>query len=372
MASEFIGLNDPQTVKQYARDLFFEAREATYMNKFIGKGQNALVSQRDELSKGPGDEITLYLAALLEGDGVTGTNVLKGSEQASQTFTDKMKIDKQRQAVSVRSSSSIVQQRVSRDLRDTAKMQLKDWWARRMDLCWFNQMGGVTSETLPSRTGLNATIAPSVGRHFWSDVSVANDKISGASADETVGANPTDIMTVAGIRSLRNIATQTDENGNYRVRPIMLKGKPHWVMFLHNDQVKDLKNNTDSSGEWFDIHQSAMQGGDITQNPIFTGAIGMFDGVVLHESENVPQGVHSSTALPVPNTRRAIFAGAQACHIAFGMNNRDSTMDWAEELDDFGEILGIAAGCNWGIKKAQYNGQDYGTCVLTTYAARSA
>lgn len=369
MATENIGLNDAQTVKRYARDLLFEAREATYFSKFLGKGQDALLCERDELNKGPGDRITCYLAGLLSGDGTKGTDVLKGNEEAPQSFTDSMIIDKLRHAVQVRGQSSIVQQRVPRDLRDTGKTQLKDWWASRMDVCVFNQLAGNTAVSDVRYTGLQATTAPTSGRHFIADVGANNNNMIQSAADETAGATAADILTIEAIRALRNVATQKGSDGNFRLRPIMMGGKPYWVMFLHNNQVRDLKNDTSAAGSWYDIQQALLQGGEIENNPIFTGALGIIDGVILHETENIPKGVHSSTGAVVANTRRAVLCGAQAAHVAFGQAGRDTTMDWAEELDDFGEVLGIAAGMNWGCKKTIYNAKDYGTCVLTTYSA---
>lgn len=369
MAIENIAVNSPQTVKQFARDLFYEAIEATYFRKFIGKDPNSLLCERDELSKSAGDAITLYLTGLLEGDGVQGTDVLKGNEQASQTFTDTMVIDKLRQAVSVRGPNSIVQQRVPRDLREQAKMQLKDWWASRFDVSVFNQLAGNTAQTNTKYTGLQATIAPSVGRHYIADVSANNDKIIKSVADQTVGAESTDLITVEGIRALANIAKQRGTDGNFRMRPIMMGGSEYYVMFMHLNQARDLQNQTSASGGWYDIQRALLEGGEIMDNPIFNGALGMVGGVILHQTENIPNGVNSSTGAAVANTRRAVLCGAQAAHIAFGKGGKDTTMDWAEELDDYGEVLGVAAGCNWGAKKSQYNSKDYSTCVLTTYSA---
>lgn len=307
MAVESIGLNDPGTVKQYSRDLLYAAKEATFFSKFMGTDDSALIHEKTETSKGSGDRVTCYLSGLLEGDGVSGSDVLEGSEEASQTFTDSMIIDELRHAARVKGPGTIEQQRVPRDLRDTAYNQLKDWWARRMDVSLFNQLAGNTAQTDTKYTGMQAATAPTTGRHFWVDVSASNNDIISGSNDQTVGASATDILTINGVRALKNIATQTDSSGNFRMRPIMVGGKPFWVLFVHNNQLRDLKNDTSTVGGWYDIHQALLQGGDILDNPIFTGAEGVVDGVIIHSSENVPRGVHSSTGAEVANTRRAVL-----------------------------------------------------------------
>jgi hypothetical protein len=41
-------------------------------------------------------------------------------------------------------------------------------------------------------------------------------------------------------------------------------------------------------------------------------------------------------------------------------------MDWTEELFDYKNQLGVGAGVIGGMKKARYNGSDFGTLVLAT------
>ena len=42
---------------------------------------------------------------------------------------------------------------------------------------------------------------------------------------------------------------------------------------------------------------------------------------------------------------------------------------WNEELFDYGNSLGVAGGLIWGLKKAQFNSADFGTIVVSSYAA---
>jgi hypothetical protein len=43
-------------------------------------------------------------------------------------------------------------------------------------------------------------------------------------------------------------------------------------------------------------------------------------------------------------------------------------MDWTEEMFDYGNQLGVEAGCIGGLKKMRFNSKDFGTIALSTYA----
>ena len=110
-----------------------------------------------------------------------------------------------------------------------------------------------------------------------------------------------------------------------------------------------------------------MTGGDVEENPIFTGALGVYNNVVLHEAFRVPQCVNAGA--PIANTRRAFMAGAQAGVFAVGQKEEITTPNWVEQLFDYGNQLGVAGGMIAGLKKTVFNSADFGTIVLASYAA---
>jgi uncharacterized protein DUF4043 len=98
----------------------------------------------------------------------------------------------------------------------------------------------------------------------------------------------------------------------------------------------------------------------------------MYNGVVLHESFRLPR----ITTGPLANGGgRAVLCGAQAAVMAFGRDNGPERFTWVEELFDFQNRLGIAAGTIGGIKKTVYNARDFAAITISTVhsqAARSA
>jgi N4-gp56 family major capsid protein len=145
------------------------------------------------------------------------------------------------------------------------------------------------------------------------------------------------------------------------LRPIRISGADHFVMFLHPYQVTDLRSST-ATGQWADLQKAALSGGNASGNPLFTGALGMYNNTILHESTRVPASPTNASA------RRAVLAGAQALAMAFGRSFGKGTFSWSEELFDYENQLGVAAGCQAGIVKTRFNGSDFGTVVVPTYA----
>jgi len=122
-----------------------------------------------------------------------------------------------------------------------------------------------------------------------------------------------------------------------------------------------------------DIQKAAMMGGQISGNPIYTGALGEYNGVILRSSQDIPLGCNSSTpTTAVSNVRRAVLLGSQAAVIAYGQNNYGpSKYRWNEELLDHKRKLEVSAWSIWGLKKSVFASADFGTVVISTYAAAS-
>lgn len=351
MATTAYTVNSSETVKLWRKKLAREALKATWFGKFIGDSSDDLVQVFDETKKSAGDRITVILRMQLTGDGVLGDGTLEGNEEALTTYTDNLFIDQLRHAV--RSAGKVSDQRISFSVREEAMMGLKDWWAGRLDTAFFNQICGNTAQTDARYTGNNATIAPD-SAHVYRPNSRANDQ-SLTTGDEMT------LQLIDQVVALAKLATPV-------IRPLKVDGEDRYVMFLHTNQVTQLRTNT-STGQWLDIQKAAITGDGSAGNPIMTGALGMYNGVVLHESTRVTLGVNSSTGVAVSNTRRAVLCGAQAATVAFGQGQSFEEFDWNEELFDYGNQLGVESGCIFGIKKLRFNSADFGTIVLGTYTA---
>lgn len=359
MASTSFGINDALAVKLWSRSLAVAEREYLDIAPLIGEDENSIIQLKTETRKGAGDRVTFPLRARLQGDGKTENETAEGNGEALTFYSDSLVINELGQIAGVKSEHTIDAQRIHYDLREQARDALGEWWADRKSVSFFNQVCGNTAQTNTKRTGLNATTAPAgTGRHIW----------AGAATNDQ-GLTSTDIFTL----DLIDAAVENAKVGDNMVRPIRIGGQPKYVMYLHPYQVTSMRTNS-ASGQWLDIQKAAMMGGQISGNPIYTGALGEYNGVILRSSQDVPLGCNSATpTTAVANTRRAVLLGAQAAAIAYGQNNYGpSKYRWNEELLDHKRKLEVSAWAIWGMKKTVFNSADFGTVVVSTWAAAAA
>jgi N4-gp56 family major capsid protein len=243
------------------------------------------------------------------------------------------------------------EQRIPWSVREEAMMGLKDWWAGRLDVSFFNQVCGNTAVTDTRYTGMQAVIAPDSGHKYAPNSHTADENL-------TTG----DEFTLTFIDKALEVAKLASPV----IRPVKVNGEDRYVAVLHTKQVTQLRTNT-STGQWLDIQKAAMTGDGSKDNPVMTGALGVYNGVILHESTRITNGVNSSTAAAVTNAKRAVLLGAQSAAIGFGQGQSFENFDWNEELFDYGNQLGVEAGCILGLKKLRFNSADFGTVVMASY-----
>lgn len=367
MAKTEFGVNHSLAVKLWSKLLAKEAIRKAWMQKFIGSDDNALIYEKVDLRKEAGDKITCGLVLDLEGDGVQGDGTLEGNEEAMQFFNDSLFVDQLRNGVKI--NGRMTEKRVPYDLRYTAKERLAQWYAKRFDISFFNHICGNVAQTDTKFTGNNSVVAATTNRIF---------RPNSVAADESLGTSDTFVLELVDFAKEKAMTASTEASTGPLIRPIMMNGGEYYVMFLHDYQVTDLRTST-STGQWLDIQKAAMQGGDVTNNPIFSGALGVYNGVIMHQAARVTLGVNSTTSAAVANTRRAVLCGCNAALIAFGGENDETRYSWVEKSFDYDNQLGVAAGAIWGLKKTVYapesgstNQEDYGSIVIPTYAAAHA
>lgn len=362
MAVTTYGVNDALAVKLWSKKLAVEVSKATPIAPLIGTSSNSIIQMKDETSKGKGDKVTFGLRKQLVGDGVSESSTLEGNEEALSTYSDAIYINELAHAVRVKNEGTIDVQRVPFSLREEANAGLVDWYADRLSMAFFIQACGFTAPTLafegrtvtlqPVHYGFNSPIAPSSARIIRAG--------SGANDQAITSANTFTL-------DLIDKAVEAAKVANPKIRPVRVDGEQVYVMYLHPFQVTDLRTNT-STGQWLDITKASYQGSR-ANNPIFDGSLGMYNGVVLREAEHVTTGVNASTGAQITTVRRAILLGAQAAVCAFGMNKSPTKYKMVEELFDYQRELGVSVQTIMGMKKTVFDSVDFGSIVVSTYAA---
>lgn len=355
MAETEFGLNHPLAVKLWSRRLEREALKRTWSQKFMSTKPNSIIHIKTETSKQAGDKVTFGLKYQLANRGVVGDDTLEGNEEALSLYSDSVVINQLRNAV--KSKGKMSEQRVPYSMREEAFDSLADWWADRIDFWFMNVITGNTGQADTAYTGHQATSAPTTtsGNTRWLFG-------GGATNPPTTEGSLSTIETMQLTYIDRCVATA--KTSTPLIRPVRVNGEDFYVMFLHPHQVYALRTDATSGRiTWYTTQKARIEGGQTgeSENPIFSGALGVYNNVILHESTRIPQ--------IASNTRRAVFCGAQSAAMAFGQNtDQGDTPNWAEKSFDYGNQLGVSGGMIAGLKKCVFNGIDFGTIVLSTYA----
>ena len=354
MAATSYGVNAAEARKLWSAKLFHEVTGNTFWGKFVGKDSSSLIQHLTDTQKDKGDRVRVILRMLMTGAGIQGDATQEGNEEALTTYTDDLLINQLRHAA--RSGGKMSEQRVPFDVREENRMALQDWWVERLDTSMANQLTGYTGQSDSKYTGNNATIAPS------SAGSVTRIIVGGLEGSEaSLSATTTHAIKLRDLDTAVALAKVQSP----RIRPLRIDGKEMYATFLHPYQIRQMRLDASTAGNFFDIQKAMLQGGKISSNPIVTGGNFIYNNVIVHEWSYLPATVNAAD-----NTvhKRGVFCGAQSAVFALGQGGSPNKMDWNEELFDYGNQLGVSAGMIFGIKKTQYNSVDFGTIVLSGYA----
>jgi len=354
----------------WARTLWKQARNESFINKFLGKSANAMVHHVDELKKDEkGARAIVTLLADLVGDGIAGDRTLEGNEESLQIFDQNIRIDQLRHAS--RHEGRMADQKSVFNFRENAKNNLAYWLADRMDQMAFLTLSGVSygmTNTGAVRTGSGLTAlefandvsAPSANRRLRWDatakVLVPNAATNAVAAtDVPMWDTLMAAKTYAKSRYIRGVR----DGGGEEVYHAFLS--PQAMLKLKQDD-KYVQN----------LRHAAVRD---SSNPLFTGTSVKVDGIFIHEFRHVynTAGAASGAKWGATGTVdgcQLLFCGAQALALA-----DIGDPYWVEKGFDYDNQQSISVGKMFGFLKPQfpsiYEGkskEDF--AVLSIYTAQ--
>lgn len=342
MAKTTFTTSDAITKKAFEEKLFRDAVKESYFSKFSGTGTDTIVTEKTQLLKDKGDEITIGLRMRLAGAGVDEGTLLEGNEEALSTYSMKILLKQYRHAV--RDAGEMTRKRAMFDISSESEEALKDWTSERIDKLHFDALG----------VGVGATDAPS--KIFYK--TSAGVLTTGVAATATAALTVADSKLTLPMLSFLKTWARTGGNRSYTpIRPVKIKGKEYFVLLTHDDAVYDLRSTTE--------FQQAMREAEIrgSENPLFTGAVAIWDGVIVHAHENCALGTNGGATTNVPFAKSALL-GAQALCLAWGKRS-----EIVQEDFDYKNEMGYGTSLIAGVKRSQFNGLTYGS--LGVYLART-
>jgi N4-gp56 family major capsid protein len=318
----------------WAADLFSAAEDLTFWHNMEGPvGSSMPILRRDDLTQQAGDTIKFDIVLPLTGTGLTGDlagALLEGNEEALAFRQIAVTVDSLQHAVRWSKLGKIL---IDHDMRSTALNQLRKWLAGKLDTAIFNELAGYGGTTMPTANQWFAGTATS--RNTLADTSGGGR------------LQLTDITELkAYAQSALRIEPLRTENGNEYFGMVV---HPYTAMSLKRDDAK-----------WAQAQREA--GIDGPGNPIFTGAAGMWDGVIIYVNNRVPRSVNTAgTPIQVSDN---IFFGAQALSRGYAYYP-----DWTEEYFSYGQEQGVATYCVYGNKLNAFDLTSGGGAAASAYTA---
>ena len=350
--TNFAALTDEQKTI-WSRDLWKAARNASFVNKFMGTGPNAMIQRITELTKSEkGARAVITLVADLEGDGVVGDNQLEGNEEAIKAFDQVIQIDQIRHAN--RHKGRMADQRSVVNFRNASKDVLAYWLGDRIDQMAFLALSGV-GFTKKNTGGDRAANSQLSQLEFAADVTAptANRHRRWSAATGLVAADTTAI-TAADTPSYRMLVEMKAFAKTKYLRGVKGDGNSEkFHVFMHPLGVAKLKLDSDY------LANMRNAGVRSSSNPLFSGSIETQDGLIIHEFHHVFNTTGTATKWGHGNAingQRIIMAGAQA----LGMADLGNPY-WVEEGFDYENGQGISIGKILGLKKPVFRSQESGT-----------
>jgi N4-gp56 family major capsid protein len=292
----------------------------SFWNKFIGaEGSGMPIIQKEDLAKEPGDTLRIHTVKKLVGAGVTGNTTLRGTEENLGFDHQDVSVDQLRHATS---HYILTEEQSIYDLGNLSKIALSDWLAGKLDTTVFTTLTTTPDNILygGTATGIN-------------DIDAA-DKLT------------TTVISKAKVYAKKLL-----------MKPAFtINGQPYYGMVIDEFQAYDLKGDT----VWTQAQREAMPAG--MDNPLFTGALGHWDGVVLYESGRVPRALNSNS--PAVYVAKAVLFGSGAAVHGLGRAPK-----WVVESFDYDNEWGTAISIVDGWEKVTLDDIDTGIINVYTVAA---
>lgn len=354
-----VSVNDPKAVKRWATALAVDTEKQTYWSKFIGTGENNIIERKVELEEDAGDTITFDLSMRLRGAPTYGDNVVEGTEEPLNFYSDQIRIDQVRKGASA--GGRMTRKRTLHNLRRIAKDRTAEYMAEWTDDMLFSYLSG--DATLSAVNQDSKFTAAFAGNPIEAP-DAAHILYAGAATSKAT-LQATDKMTVALIErvSVKPRMMNAVNPDVVKMSPVSVDGAKRFVLLMSPFQAHDLRVETGDLS-WSKIQQ-ALWTSRGSKNPISEGGLGMVNNTILHDHEGVRRWNDYGAGSNV-SAARALLLGRQAGVVAYGAAGNGTRFSWVEKMFDADNQVAIYAGAIMGAKKSRFNGRDFGVCAVDT------
>ena len=354
----------------WSMDMWRQARNMSFVNKFLGSDANSMIQHVTELKKSEkGARAVITLLADLEGDGIAGDRTLEGMEEQMKSYDQVIRVDQLRHAN--RHEGKMADQKSVVNFRTESRDKLAYWIADRCDQLAFLSLSGVAysqknsgaprvGSDLPFLEYAADVVAPTSKR--FGRYNNASKQIEWGIGNGSIVATDTpswELFVAAKAYAKDHYIRGIKEDGGEEVYHAFLTPTAMARLKLDPTYLQNLRH--------------AQPRGD--KNNLFTGSTVKIDGIYLHEFRHVYNTRLAASgskwgAAGAVDGQQTLFCGAQA----LGMADIGAA-EWNEKGFDYDNSQGISIGKILGFKKpqfyTQYSGntvEDFG--VMSIYTAQ--
>jgi N4-gp56 family major capsid protein len=353
---------DAVAVKQWDDKALYEYQDQLVLAPWMGTTSESFIFVKDVFKQKEGDVLNIPLIAALSGEGVKDDDTLEDNEEALTPFNFQVTLHQYRHAM--RTKGKLSAKRTAFDYKDQFRPLLTAWLAQKTETHLFDALSSIDGVDYVDATEAqkDAWLANNSDRVLFG-AAKSNNSANDHSASLSNVDNTNDKFTT----NIINLAKRMAKRANPKVRPIRIKknadsgAKEMWVMFADTLCLRDLEADT----AWQNAQNYARERGD--DNPMFSGAYGVWRAVILVESEkNLRLDNVGASSIDVAAN---FLCGAQA--LVFAPAGDDTRMDaqvtMTEETFDYGNQVGVAIAAMYGHGKAVFNSKQHS--VVTVYCA---
>ena len=371
---------DPRVRQQYGREITKISTEMNWWNKFINNSETAIIMTDLRAEKPEGGTVRIYFRDDIEGDGVFGNQNFDENRGKQNSLYQDVDYELFGQSV-VSKNKKIESKMAAENFRQKTKTDLPKWIATRTDRI-------ITAKLTAGATNI-----------------VACSAASGVyAANVTTSIKAGDVLSVQAIREMKKRAKNGKDGAGKphpMIEPAFKKAVTregdiadyidYYVLVVGQYGANQLKNDP----EWLEAQKLAAARGNT--NPLFSGALGEIDGVIVFERNNwnakragiltsdilkfevtsngntvtYATGFNNYAGVTGHKTEIALFLGATA-----GLLPIDEGFDYYEDDKDAGRKLEVAVDRGLGFAKAHFKGKtteeqaseyhdkDFGSAVI--------
>jgi len=354
-------IDDPNMRLTYGRQLTAKSMEMNWWNKFMNNTESSIIMTDLREEKPTGATIQVSFRGEIEGDGVFGNQDFSQNRGKQVELTQAIDYSLFGQSMKSR-NQKIESKAVANNFRAKAHHDLPKWVAKRMD------------KIITAKLSENA-----------SNIIACSSATGVYALNNTSSISSGDRLSVQAIREAKKRAKNGidgDGNAHPEIEPAFSKAitregsiadyVDYYVLIVGQYGASQLK----SDPEWIEIQKfSASRGKD---NPLFTGAMGEIDGVIVFERSNwsatkpgiltsdikefkissdgeeliIASGFDNYAGNNNHRTEIALFLGATAGLLAF-----EESFDYYEDDVDAKRKLEIGIDRGTGFASTRYKGK---------------